>query len=275
MGPKTAIIIPAYNESNNLPSLLESLQSYKGNVFFVDDCSTDSSASIIRRQGFKCLRNTVREGVSETIVKGLLFAISKGFEYAITLDADGQHNPKHIPSFLKNVEEGFYVCGNRFNDLQSFPTNKIVSNCFASKLVKKYLHVNIPDVACGFRAFKISDYTDRLDSFRGYTDFELIYDYLFYSITQNVRIKTVDVSAIYYPNKLWDTGKKEILSLLQALYVYTPDPDIENLLCQINSNTYFEAEVDGTLFHFHYIESFDSYIIEANISEVLNYYGNF
>ncbi len=271
--PHTAIIIPAYNENKSLPKLLDSLSCFRDITFIIDDNSEDDTAEIIKRKGFYCFKNTEKKGTSGSIVSGLYHALSQGFKNAITIDADGQHDINYVKEFAEAVEKGCFVCGNRFKKLDFIPSNKLTSNCFASKIVKQYLHTNIPDVACGYRAFNIQKYL-KLATKYSLNDFELIYSFLYHAITTNEEFEIVPIPAIYYPEKLWDTSRKEVFSLILTTCKYKQDETLLSITKNLNGRCSFECVVDNTLFHFYYMNSFDSYFIEADLKDIYSYYNN-
>lgn len=106
-------IIPAYNEENTIKETVETTLKYC-DVVVVDDCSSDNTYKIIKSLPIHTIRNKDNLGYELTLVQGLKHAIEKNYDYAITLDGDGQLSPSYIPKFINALKEGNkLVVGNR------------------------------------------------------------------------------------------------------------------------------------------------------------------
>ncbi|MEE9133684.1 MAG: glycosyltransferase family 2 protein [Gemmatimonadota bacterium] len=117
-----SVIIPALNESQNIPELFSELEAafrkyeLDGEVIFVDDGSTDGSGDVARREGerfrrFKLERHNRNLGKTEALLTGARAAES---DWLILFDADLQHSPEEIARFLAEVEKGYdIVCGRK------------------------------------------------------------------------------------------------------------------------------------------------------------------
>lgn len=106
-------IIPAYNEEETIKEIAETTLKYC-DVVVVDDCSSDNTSKIIKSLPIHVIRNKNNLGYELTLVQGLKYAIEKNYDYAITLDGDGQLSPSYIPAFIHAFKEGnILVVGNR------------------------------------------------------------------------------------------------------------------------------------------------------------------
>lgn len=117
-----AVVIPAFNESDNIPDLFEEIaQTFRrhqldGEIIFVDDGSSDTSIEVAEREGkrfsrFKLARHSDNEGKTEALLTGVRAASS---EWIVLFDADLQHLPDEIPRFLMEAERGYdMVCGRK------------------------------------------------------------------------------------------------------------------------------------------------------------------
>lgn len=141
------IIIPAKNEYLNLKKLFNHLKKYKINKLIVDDNSDDNTDKIRREfSNLKIIKNKTSKGYDFSIKKGLLFAKSN-YKYAITIDADFEHDPKYIPKFINSLKYYKIVIGNRDRK------NRIFEKLFGFILNKKYY---IKDLFCGYRAINLA-----------------------------------------------------------------------------------------------------------------------
>jgi glycosyltransferase involved in cell wall biosynthesis len=156
---KTSIIIPAYNEEHSIGSFLEELQNWLSQdkasceyeVIVVDDGSQDKTAKVVGRiMGIKLICHQFNKGYGAALKTGLRNASG---EIVVTMDADGQHNPKDIGRLLQALGEYDMVVGARTQGHQTplwrMP-GKWVLSCLANYLAEE----KIPDLNCGFRAIK-------------------------------------------------------------------------------------------------------------------------
>lgn len=97
--PKTAIVIPCYNERATLAPIVRTCAGF-GTVLVVDDGSTDGSDQIAQDAGATILKTTGRTGYDGAIEHGLRSAYDAGFDIVITIDADGEHDPNLVADFI-------------------------------------------------------------------------------------------------------------------------------------------------------------------------------
>ena len=115
---KTLVIIPAYNEQDNIKRVVDNLiQNYpQFDYIVVNDGSKDRTAKICREQGYSLLDLPVNLGLAGAFQTGLKYAAEMGYDRAIQFDADGQHLPEYIQPMIDCMEQGNYdiVIGSRF-----------------------------------------------------------------------------------------------------------------------------------------------------------------
>lgn len=102
---EVALIIPAFNEGANISSVLARCNKWE-NIIVVDDYSNDTTSLIARNMGATVVRNAHNLGYSRSIEIGLQTAKELGLSYAITLDADGQHDPSDCLQFMFQLDQG-------------------------------------------------------------------------------------------------------------------------------------------------------------------------
>lgn len=112
------IVIPAYNEEQNLPRVLARLQSSRPaeDVVVVNDGSQDGTERMLRELGQPHLRHPINLGYVRAIQTGIRYAMQQGYDYAVFLDADGQHDPAAVPGLVEVLRRGAadIVVGSRF-----------------------------------------------------------------------------------------------------------------------------------------------------------------
>ena len=98
--PHVWVVIPAYNEGATVRDVAARTRRYCSHVIVVDDGSTDGTADVLAGLDVMLLRNEQNRGKADSLWRGFDEALTQGASAVITLDADGQHAPEEIPSFL-------------------------------------------------------------------------------------------------------------------------------------------------------------------------------
>ena len=154
---KTLIIIPAYNEELTIGSVVALARKY-GDVLVVDDGSADRTSEIAQNAGALVLRHETNRGKGEALRTGFKYALLKGYDVVVTLDADGQHNPGEIPKLLEPIlkDEADMVIGSRFLDgaKKSIPLYRRLGLWILNTTTNASLDGNlkVTDSQSGFRA---------------------------------------------------------------------------------------------------------------------------
>ena len=192
-----AVIIPAYNEAENLPSTLARIP--KGNlptlqVIVVDDGSSDGSAEVARQHGADLVISHSRNlGLGAALRTGIEAAREIDARAAVYIDADGEYPPEQIPELLKPVESGEadYVLGSRYlGTRERHPVLRLIANVVFTGLLCLASGRRITDGQTGFRAF----------SRRALECAEIIHDYNYAQVLtldllkKGMRLKEVPIS---------------------------------------------------------------------------------
>ena len=152
---ETIIILPAYNEQATVANVVKTLRIYS-DIIVVDDGSIDQTAFCADEAGASVISHPVNQGYDKALHTGITWAANKGYRYAITFDADGQHNSSSISSFLCELEAGADLVVGVRQQTQRF-AEKIFS------VIGHFLW-GIDDPLCGMKAY-------RLDLVRSYGQF--------------------------------------------------------------------------------------------------------
>lgn len=147
------IVIPAFNEQPRLPLLLKQISKYFDlkKVVVVDDGS-QKTLSISQKYPIWLLRHKINLGKGMAMKTGAEFAFKKGADAVIFMDADLQHDPKHLPEFLKSLRSGYdIVFGSRGRGVD-MPLIRYLGNKFASLYIRFLFGVYVSDILSGFRA---------------------------------------------------------------------------------------------------------------------------
>jgi len=161
---KTLIVIPTYNEKENIEKLVFRIFNLRGNynILFVDDNSPDGTGAIINKLAEKDKRVHIihrekKMGIGKAYVDGFKYALKKDFEYIIQMDADFSHDPKYIPSFLEKIKEYDLVIGSRYCkgiNVKNWSLFRRFLSIFASKYVKFFTRMPFHDTLGGFRCYR-------------------------------------------------------------------------------------------------------------------------
>lgn len=149
-----SIVMPAYNEAENLEELLPLIYNHLGEeteIIVVDDASTDDTSGVAQRHRARVVRNPYNMGNGASVKRGIRAATR---ETVVLMDADGQHLPQEIPVLLKALEDFDMVVGQRDGAHQVWWRR--LANAIYNVLASYVSGVEVKDLTSGFRAFKKS-----------------------------------------------------------------------------------------------------------------------
>jgi glycosyltransferase involved in cell wall biosynthesis len=154
------VLIPAYEAARTLPRVLEGLRPYLAadSILVVDDGSGDATASVAERAGASVLRHPENRGKGAALMTGLLHARDVlGWEWAITMDADGQHDPADLDGFLSAIHGARtgILAGARARRGTGMPWHRRFSNATTTGLVSWLAGRPVFDAQCGYRAYRL------------------------------------------------------------------------------------------------------------------------
>ncbi len=149
---KISVILPAYNEGENLKELLPQIYEVLGEgieIIVVDDASTDNTSEIAESYKAKVIKNPYNMGNGASIKRGIRQANS---DIVVLMDADGQHLPQEIPKLLKEIDKFDMIIGARHNSYQVWWRR--LANKIYNILASYVSGIKIKDLTSGFRAIK-------------------------------------------------------------------------------------------------------------------------
>lgn len=156
--PRTAVIIPAYNEEESLAHVIERVHRAmpEADVVVVNDGSTDSTARIAEGHDCTVLDLPYNLGIGSAMQTGFLYARNNGYEVAVQVDGDGQHDPAEIPELLKVIETGMadVVIGSRYIEDRGYitPALRRFGIVILANVISLVTGQRLSDPTSGFRA---------------------------------------------------------------------------------------------------------------------------
>ncbi len=196
---KLAVIIPAYNAQETLPTLITKLLLFvhAANILIVDDGSTDGTAEVARRQGVEVLRHERNLGKGGALRSGFNVVKQKNdVEAVVTMDADLQHKPEDVPIFVDKMNStgAEIVIGRRKRIGTAMPFHRRLSNTITSFLVTVRTGMPILDSQCGFRLIQRRVLANvHLDS----TGFEAETELLIKAAKLGFKVEFVPIDTLY------------------------------------------------------------------------------
>ncbi len=152
--------LPVYNEVNYLDDVLAEVARYAEDILVVDDGSTDGTTEkLATKDGIHVATHTQNRGYGAALKTAFQFAIDHNYEYLITLDCDGQHQPKRLPRFVSACAGADIVSGSRY--LKKYegdsepPSQRLFINRRITKELNELLGFSITDAFCGFKAYRV------------------------------------------------------------------------------------------------------------------------
>ncbi|VAW72299.1 Glycosyltransferase involved in cell wall biogenesis [hydrothermal vent metagenome] len=148
-----SIVLPCYNEAQNLEPLLVKLKQAQpdAELLLIDDCSTDDSRKIAEQQAIKVIPHLQNMGNGACIKTGIRNAQG---EVVIFMDADGQHDPDDINLLLDKLDEGYDMVVGARNQASHASFLRRVGNNFYNKVASVITRYKIEDLTSGFRAVR-------------------------------------------------------------------------------------------------------------------------
>jgi len=196
--PKICVIVPTYNNAKTLSGVIAELQSFSYPVIAVNDGSTDLTPVILAIAKVEVCSYSPNKGKGYALRTGFRKALQLGFDYAVTMDSDGQHHAEEIALLVeKSVENPTaIVVGSRNLQAENMPGKNTFANRFSNFWFRLETGLKPEDTQSGFRLYPLSAIAGRKYFTRHY-DFEL--EVLVRSAWREIPIVFVPVRVTYLP----------------------------------------------------------------------------
>ncbi|MBI2441720.1 MAG: glycosyltransferase family 2 protein [Lentisphaerae bacterium] len=193
---RACVVIPAYSEERKIRDVVARARQYLPTVIVVDDGSPDRTAAEAAAGGALVLRHFRNLGKGAALNTAFRYAWVNGFDFLITLDADGQHASADIPRFIETYEctGASVLIGNRMETRSNMPLVRRWTNRLMSWFLSRAMGQRVPDTQCGFRLYRCAALPR---SAPRATRFAAESEILLAIAAQGVRIGSVPITVIY------------------------------------------------------------------------------
>src|SRR6266704_3298688 len=161
---KTLVIVPTYNERENLPPLSQRLLALPASVdmLVVDDNSPDGTGKVAdelaaKHPSIHVLHRSEKNGLGRAYIAGFKWALEQGYEFVFELDGDLSHNPDDVPMFLEAAGQADLVLGSRYRDgirIINWPLSRLMLSKGAATYVQFVTGMPFTDPTGGYKCFR-------------------------------------------------------------------------------------------------------------------------
>lgn len=165
MEDRKIVIIPTYNERENIENIIRKVFSLDGwyDILIIDDGSPDGTAAIVKRlqqefpERLHMIERPGKLGLGTAYITGFKWSIDKGYDYTFEMDADFSHNPEDLPRLYQACKDGADLAiGSRYCDgisVINWPIGRIIMSYYASVYVRTVLGMKVYDCTAGFKCY--------------------------------------------------------------------------------------------------------------------------
>lgn len=221
---KSLIIIPTYNEAENVENLLSKIFEVlpSVNILIVDDNSPDGTAIIVKNlmkndSRIHLIERPSKQGLGTAYITGFKFAIENGYEAVFEMDGDFSHNPEDLPRFLEALEDADLVIGSRYLtgvNVINWPLRRLILSYFANVYTRIVTGMPIRDATGGFKCFRVES-LKKIDLGKIHTNgygFQIEINFLFW--VKGLRVKEMPIVFVDRRNGVSKMSKRIILEAI-------------------------------------------------------------
>lgn len=161
MSARWLTALPVYNEARFVDCVLDHVRCYSPHVLVVDDGSTDGTSELLaQRADIEVVRHERNRGYGAALRSAFQYAVRHNYQYLVTIDCDGQHEPQRIPRFVAACRNADIVSGSRYlrrfpGDCQP-PAQRLRINRELTAELNLRLGLQLTDAFCGFKAYRVA-----------------------------------------------------------------------------------------------------------------------
>lgn len=196
---KICVIVPTYNNHKTLATVLEGILQHTSQLLVINDGSTDSTFEILNSfSGIEIISWPQNQGKGTALQAGFEKARSMGYEYAITIDSDGQHFPDDLVHFVNAIEKAtapVLLVGSRNMSQAGVPKNSSFGNHFSNFWFWIETDIRLQDTQSGYRAYPLHHIPQKLYSKK----FEYEIEIMVRSAWRGVAVQNIPIQVLYDP----------------------------------------------------------------------------
>jgi glycosyltransferase involved in cell wall biosynthesis len=196
---KVCVLIPTYNNAQTISSLITDVLRYTNNIIVVNDGSTDDTETLLQQHDVTIVGYKKNVGKGWALRQGFRKAVALGYDYAITIDSDGQHFANDLPVFINAINEhpNAILIGARNMEQSSVPGKSSFGNKFSNFWFWVETGLKLPDTQSGYRLYPVKALSSRTFFTRKY-EFEI--EVIVRAAWAGIEVTTVPVK-VFYPEK--------------------------------------------------------------------------
>jgi glycosyltransferase involved in cell wall biosynthesis len=195
---KVCVIVPTYNNAKTLKRVLDSVLQYTSNVIVVNDGSTDATSEILNNYPqLICIHHTKNSGKGRALRNGFAKAVELKYDYAITIDSDGQHFASDIPKFIEALENDgdAILIGSRNMMQEGVPKKSSFGNKFSNFWFWFETGIRLEDTQSGYRLYPLKIIPKRY--FTNKFEFEI--EVIVRAAWKGMPVKNIPIKILYDP----------------------------------------------------------------------------
>ena len=192
------VIVPTYNNNGTIAAVIEDLKKYASDIMVVNDGSTDNTAEILSNiQDIQVESYPKNQGKGYALKYGLTLAYQRGYRYAITIDADGQHFADDLPVFIEHIEHkpDSLLIGARNLNADNMPGKNTFANRFSNFWYKVETGQTLSDTQSGYRLYPLGK-IQNIHFFTSRYEFEV--EIIVRAAWRGVNVENIPIK-VYYP----------------------------------------------------------------------------
>lgn len=196
--PNYCVIVPTYNNHKTLARVLDSVSQYTSNVIVVNDGSTDTTSEILKNYPtLTQIHHPENAGKGKALQNGFKKAIELQYDYAITIDSDGQHFASDIPVFINEIQTNgdALLIGSRNMTQENVPKKSSFGNKFSNFWFWFETGITLEDTQSGYRLYPLKNTSKRY--FTNKFEFEI--EVIVRAAWKGVRVKNIPIQVLYDP----------------------------------------------------------------------------
>ena len=193
------VVIPTYNNAGTIAQVISDVDGYSDNIMVVNDGSTDNTSCILSSfSNIRVLSYEKNRGKGYALKLALETAAKTGFDYAITIDADGQHSADDIPAFIERIEQvpNSLLIGARNLTADNMPSKNTFANKFSNFWYKVETGRTLIDTQSGFRLYPLRKLSDMRFITQRY-EFEV--EIIVRAAWKGINVENIPVKVYYAP----------------------------------------------------------------------------